>query len=83
MLHPVYLPKLGDNVRVTVVNCWRVAPGDLVKAGDPLMSVQTDKVDADVESPVAGRIVELLVQDGDEAEMGVLICTIDTSQIPH
>ncbi len=44
--------------------------------GDPLVRVETDKVEVDVESPLSGTVEEILVGVGDEIKTGVLICRI-------
>ena len=50
----------------------------MVSAGDTLMTVETDKVEAELPSPVAGTVVELLVAVDDEVEVGTPVCAIDT-----
>ena len=62
MRHTLNMPKLGDSVSEVVVLEWHVAPGDSVAVGDPLVSVETDKIDTDVPATIAGTVVELLVQ---------------------
>ncbi|MHB1128594.1 MAG: biotin/lipoyl-containing protein [Ilumatobacteraceae bacterium] len=76
MIERVILPRLGDTVDEVVVVEWLVAVGSLVKKGDSLMRVETDKVDVDVESPFAGVVSELLVAQGDEVKTGTVLCTI-------
>jgi len=75
----VILPRLGDTVDEVVVIEWLVEVGLHVNKGDPLMRVETDKVEVDVESPFAGVVSELLVAQGDEIKTGTVLCTI-TSQ---
>lgn len=70
MKHTLKMPKLGDSVDSVVVIEWKVAPGDTVAVGDPLLAVETDKVDTDVESMVAGTVVELLAEPQDEVATG-------------
>ena len=53
---------MGDSVAEGTVLEWRVRPGDAVAVDDPLVEISTDKVDAEVPSPVAGTIAELLVR---------------------
>ena len=79
MEHRVKLPKMGDTVDEVVVIEWEVAPGDAVEVGDPLMRVETDKVEADVPSPVAGTVRELLVAADDEIPTGTVICVLDVT----
>ncbi len=74
----VKLPKLGDTANEVLVLEWSVAPGDSVAAGDVLMRVETDKVEADVPSPVAGTVAELRVEVEDEVEVGAALCVIES-----
>ena len=53
---------MGDSVAEGTILEWRVAAGDTVTVDDPLVEISTDKVDAEVPSPVAGTIAELLVE---------------------
>lgn len=78
MQHKVKLPRLGDTVQEVVVIDWVCEVGATVAPGQVLMTVETDKVDADVPSPVAGALVEHLVAAGDEIEVGTPICIIDS-----
>lgn len=75
----VKLPKLGDTANEVLVLEWAVAPGDTVAPGDVLMRVETDKVEADVPSPVAGAVAELRVEVEDEVEVGAAICVIEST----
>jgi pyruvate/2-oxoglutarate dehydrogenase complex dihydrolipoamide acyltransferase (E2) component len=76
--HTVTLPKLGDTVSEVYVLEWLVEVGDLVEPETALMTVETDKVDAEVPSPVAGRVVERLVEADAEIETGTPLCIIET-----
>lgn len=77
MLVKVKMPKLGETAEQVVVLEWLAAAGDRVAEGDVLMRVETDKVDADFPSPVAGVITELLVAPDDEVAVGDPVCVID------
>ena len=59
-LTDVAFPEMGDSVAEGTVLEWRVAVGDTVAVDDPLVEISTDKVDADMPSPVAGTIAEIL-----------------------
>lgn len=73
----VKMPKVGETAEVVVVLEWLVAPGDTVAEGDPLVQVETDKVDMEVPSPVAGTIVEIVAPLDAEVAVGEVICTMD------
>lgn len=76
MRHVVKLPRLGETADDVVVLEWLVDVGSSVASGDPLMRVETDKVEADVPAPAAGVVVERLVEEGDDLETGAAICVI-------
>ena len=70
MNHTLKMPKLGDATQEVVVETWEVDVGAAVEIGDVLMIVETDKVNAEVPSPIAGTLVEQLVEEGDEVAVG-------------
>jgi len=72
------MPKLGETVDEVLVLEWAVSVGDLVSKGDTLMTVETDKVEADLPSPVAGTVVAQLVGIDEEVGVGAPVCTIET-----
>jgi pyruvate/2-oxoglutarate dehydrogenase complex dihydrolipoamide acyltransferase (E2) component len=73
----VKLPKLGDTANQVVVVAWNVSVGATIAEGEALLTVQTDKVDVDVPSPVAGTIVEQLVAPDDEVSVGDVIALVE------
>lgn len=78
MRHDVKLPKLGDTVDTVLVVEWLVEVGAQVAEGDALLSVETDKVDAEVPAPVSGRLRARLVEPDEEITVGTPICTIES-----
>ena len=73
----VKMPKLGETVDEVLIIEWTVSVGDVVSKGDTLLRVETDKVEADLPSPVSGIVIGLLVDIDDEVEVGVPVCTIE------
>lgn len=71
------MPQLGESVTEGTISKWLVSPGDHVNKYDPIAEVMTDKVNAEVPSSYSGVIKELLVQEEETVEVGVVICTID------
>lgn len=72
----VVLPKWGMTMQEAVIGDWAVAVGDEVSEGQVLVSVESDKVDADVESPGSGTVAEILAQTGDTVEVGSVIARL-------
>jgi pyruvate dehydrogenase E2 component (dihydrolipoamide acetyltransferase) len=73
----VKLPKLGDTANEVVVISWHAEVGAEVAEGDPLLTVQTDKVDVEVPCPLAGVMVEHLVAPDDEVAVGSPIAIVE------
>ena len=73
----VQLPKLGESVTEGTIGAWLRQVGDRVERYDPLVEITTDKVNAEVPSPVAGVIVEITAQEGETLPVGAEICIID------
>lgn len=72
----VVLARLGDTVDEVVIVEWLVGVGDTVGRGDGLVRVETDKVEVDVEAPVAGVVIEHLADEGDEVATGAVLCRL-------
>jgi 2-oxoglutarate dehydrogenase E2 component (dihydrolipoamide succinyltransferase) len=69
----VAFPRLADTLVDGIVSAWYKRPGDRVARGEPLFAVETDKVNTDVESPHEGVLAEILVAEGERAEVGQLL----------
>ncbi|HEX8297701.1 MAG TPA: 2-oxo acid dehydrogenase subunit E2 [Rubricoccaceae bacterium] len=74
----VVMPKMGESVMEGTVLEWKKAVGDIVEMDETLLEISTDKVDSEVPSPEAGRIVEILVQENDTVDVGTPIAIIET-----
>jgi pyruvate/2-oxoglutarate dehydrogenase complex dihydrolipoamide acyltransferase (E2) component len=70
---------MGTGVQDVVIEEWYVQVGDQVSAGQPLVLVETDKTTTEIESPVAGTVRRLLVEEGVEALVGAVIAEIAPS----
>jgi pyruvate/2-oxoglutarate dehydrogenase complex dihydrolipoamide acyltransferase (E2) component len=72
----IKMPKLGDTVDSVLVLQWLVSVGDVLVPDTPLIRVETDKAEIDVEASVSGVVRELLVAVGDEVATGVPIVNV-------
>ncbi len=72
----VVMPQMGESVAEGTIIKWMVKIGDTVGKDDPLFEISTDKVDAEVPSPAAGTILEILVLEGETIEVGVKVAVI-------
>lgn len=77
-IEKIEMPKLGESVTEGTIEKWLVKPGDTVNKYDPLAEVNTDKVTAEIPSSFAGTIKEIIVQEGETVEVGIIVCTIET-----
>ncbi|WP_150523707.1 2-oxoglutarate dehydrogenase complex dihydrolipoyllysine-residue succinyltransferase [Roseibium sediminis] len=75
----VVTPSAGESVTEAEVGEWSVKVGDVVKADDTLVELETDKAAQEVPAPVAGTIVKIAAATGATVEPGTLLCQIDTS----
>jgi 2-oxoglutarate dehydrogenase E2 component (dihydrolipoamide succinyltransferase) len=66
----VPMPHLGVSVQEGTVVAWHKAPGDEVRADEPLCDIATDKVDTELVSPVDGVLARIVVQEGDTVAVG-------------
>jgi pyruvate/2-oxoglutarate dehydrogenase complex dihydrolipoamide acyltransferase (E2) component len=72
----VTMPKWGMSMQEGLLSAWHVAVGDSVTEGQAIATVETEKVDADIESPGSGVVSELLVEEGTEVEVGAVIARL-------
>ncbi|HLX77455.1 MAG TPA: biotin/lipoyl-containing protein [Acidimicrobiales bacterium] len=79
MRHTVKLPKLGDTADEVVVIEWLADVGDRIEVSDPVLRVETSKVDTEVVSPVGGIVLEHLVRPGDEVSVGAPIIVVESA----
>lgn len=75
----VYLPELGEGIEKATVSYWYFQEGQEVKEGDDLVEVATDKATFNVPAPATGVLAEILVQEGDSANLGEPLAVIDDS----
>lgn len=78
MRQRIKVPNLGEGATTATVVEWMVQVGDVAAEGQALLSVALDKVDLDIPSPVAGTVVERLVDEGDGVAVGDAICIIES-----
>ena len=78
MAKPVTMPQLGESVTEGTITRWLKAEGDEVEIDEPLAEVDTDKVNAELPSPVAGTIEKFLVSEGATVDVGTEIVLVAT-----
>ena len=73
----VVMPQLGESVHEGTISRWLVKPGDKVVEFEPLLEVDTDKVSAEVPSPVTGVLREILAKEGQTVQAGAEIAVVE------
>ncbi len=73
------LPDLGEGMQEAEVRRWLVKPGDSVKLDQPIVEVETDKAVVEIPSPVAARVGDIRVQEGNVAKLGEVLVTFETA----
>ena len=73
----ITMPKLGESVTDGTIGAWLKAVGERVDKYEPLLEVHNDKVNTEVPSPVAGVLVEILVEPEETVPVGAALCRID------
>jgi pyruvate dehydrogenase E2 component (dihydrolipoamide acetyltransferase) len=73
------LPDLGEGMHEAEIVQWLVKPGDTIKLDQTMVKVETDKAVVEIPSPVAGRVTEIRVQDGQVAKVGDVLVVFETS----
>ncbi|HLZ57566.1 MAG TPA: dihydrolipoamide acetyltransferase family protein [Ktedonosporobacter sp.] len=76
---PVKMPRLGESVAEGTVGAWLKKEGDYVEKDESLAEIITDKINAELPSPIAGRIAKILVQTDETVAVGVDIALIEES----
>jgi 2-oxoisovalerate dehydrogenase E2 component (dihydrolipoyl transacylase) len=73
----VKMPQLGESVTEGTIGTWLVKAGQQVERFDSLVEVITDKVTAEVPSPAAGTVGEILAAEGQRLSVGAPLCTLE------
>lgn len=76
---PVTMPRLGESVAEGTIGSWMKQVGDYVEKDESLVEVITDKINADLPSPVAGRLTKILVNVDETVAVGTQIALIEES----
>ena len=75
----IVVPVLGESVTEATIARWIKQSGDAVKADEPIVELETDKVTVEVPAPASGLLGDLKVAEGDNVEVGALLASIDES----
>jgi pyruvate dehydrogenase E2 component (dihydrolipoamide acetyltransferase) len=73
----IKMPRLSDTMEEGAISTWRKQPGDAVAVGDVLVEIETDKAVMEYEAYEAGTLAEILVPEGQNADIGAPIALLD------
>ena len=77
MAYTLELPVVGETVTEGTIERWLKQPGDAVAKYEPIVEVNTDKVNVELPCPVSGTLREILAQEGETVAVGAALCVID------
>ena len=72
----IKMPKLGESITEGTIMTWSVKAGDVINEDDILFEVSTAKVSAEIPSPVAGKILQILFNEGDTVAVGTVVAIV-------
>ncbi|MBA3354079.1 MAG: E3 binding domain-containing protein, partial [Blastocatellia bacterium] len=72
----IVMPQMGESITEGTVSKWLKAVGDSIEKDEPLLEISTDKVDAEVPSPAAGKLLEIKVNEGETVEVGAVLALV-------
>jgi pyruvate dehydrogenase E2 component (dihydrolipoamide acetyltransferase) len=72
----VIMPQAGQDLETGIVRHWHKAEGDAVAKGEPIVQIETEKVNLDVEAPAAGVLLRIVVPDDTETAIFSTIAII-------
>ena len=73
MANQILVPALGESVTEATVSKWLKQVGEKVETDEPLVELETDKVNIEVPSPLSGTLSSIKVKEGDSAVVGTLL----------
>ena len=81
MSEKITVPTLGESVTEATVSKWLKSKGEKVNADEPIVELETDKVNVEVPSPTNGVIGSIAVKEGETVNVGSLLGTVDSSLV--
>ena len=78
MTEKILVPVLGESITEATISKWLKSKGDNINADEPLIELETDKVNLEVPSPINGTLTEINFKDGDTVEVGAVLGEISS-----
>ena len=81
MSEKIVVPVLGESITEATVSKWLKNEGDEVKTDEPIVELETDKVNLEVPSPITGKLTEIISKNGSVVEVGAHLGSIKETEI--
>jgi len=81
MSNQILVPALGESIKEATVSKWLKQVGEQVDSDEPLVELETDKVNIEVPAPAAGTLSSIKVNEGDTVEVGALLGVVNEKKI--
>ena len=78
MTEKILVPVLGESITEATISKWLKSKGDNINADEPIVELETDKVNLEVPSPINGTLTEVNFKDGDTVEVGAILGKISS-----
>ena len=82
MITELRVPQIGESIKSAYIGSWMKQPGEYVRAGEPVVEIESDKATLEIPAPVSGQLVDTLAGEGDEVLIGATIAQLDSSVAP-
>ena len=79
MIVDLKMPEMGEGVEEGTIAAWLKQPGEPVQQGEVIAELMTEKVNVEFPSPLAGKLVEVLHEEGDVVKKDQVIARLETA----
>ncbi len=76
----IIMPQMGESIAEGTLSKWLKKVGDEVKRDEPIFEISTDKVDAEIPSPAAGVLAQIIVQEGETVAVQTVVARLETEK---
>ena len=80
MTEKILVPVLGESITEATISKWLKNKGENISADEPIVELETDKVNLEVPSPISGTLTEVNFKNGDTVEVGAILGEIFRGQ---
>ncbi len=80
MAFTLTMPEVGETVTEGTIERWLKKPGERIEKYEPIVEINTDKVDVELPSPVSGTVTEILAAEGETVLVGAPLASIETAE---